>query len=141
MELIVETTSPEPTPGFTGPVADLLAFLSFGASERYGALHPLSGVANLLRRRHGVDLMPLFSFGDAVPEDEEDERELERLWQDPILLAQSCAAVIGKLEREPRLQDLSAGHPELVPRLRELQAIAEWAAIRDARVRLTYRLD
>lgn len=140
MQLIVETSNPEAHPGFTGPVEDLIAFLSFGASERYGALHPLSGVANILRRKHGVDLMPLFSFGDAVPEDEEDERELLRLWQEPGPLAATCSAVIEKLQAEPRLQELSVGHPELVPRLRDLQAIAEWAAARNAQVRLTYRL-
>jgi hypothetical protein len=140
MQLIVETNNPEAHPGFTGPVEDLIAFLSFGASERYGALHPLSGVANILRRKHGVDLMPLFSFGDAVPEDEEDERELLRLWQEPGPLAATCTAVIEKLQAEPRLQELSAGHPELVPRLRDLHAIAEWAAARNAQVRLTYRL-
>ena len=43
MELIVETTDPEPHPGFTGPA---------------------------------LDLLPLFTFGDAVPEDDEDRREL-----------------------------------------------------------------
>lgn len=140
MQLIVETSNPEAHPGFTGPAEDLIAFLSFGASERYGALHPLSGVANILRRKHGVDLMPLFSFGDAVPEDEEDERELLRLWQEAGPLAATCSAVIEKLQAEPRLQELSVGHPELVPRLRDLQAIAEWAAARNAQVRLTYRL-
>ena len=140
MELIVETTAPEPHPGFSGPALDLLTFLTFGASERYGALHPLSGVANLLRRRHGVDLLPLFHFGDAVPEDEEDERNLEALWQDPDRLAATCAAVTEKLQSVPRLQELSGGFPGLVPRLEDLQRIAEWAAARGAHIRLTYRL-
>ncbi len=141
MELIVETTDPEPHPGFTGPALDLLTFLTFGASERYGALHPLSGVANILRRKHDVDLLPLFSFGDAVPDDDEDRRELERLWLDPLPLAACCAVVAEKVGSVPRLQELSEGFPELLPRLRDLQRIAEWAAARDARVRITYRLD
>jgi len=140
MELIVETTDPESPPGFAGSVTDLLTFLTFGASERYGALHPLSGVANILRRKHGVDLLPLFSFGDAVPEDEEDERELVRLWQDPNALASCCATVIETIGAVPRLQELSQGFPELLPRLTDLQRIAEWAAERGARVRITYRL-
>ena len=140
MELIVETTAAEPHPGFRGPVLDLLAFLTFGASERYGAMHALSGVANILRRKHAVDLMPLLHFGDAVPEDEEDERNLEALWQDPAPLAACCAAVVEKLRAEPRLQELAAGFPELIPRLEDLRQIAEWAAARDARVRVTYRL-
>ena len=141
MELIVETTDPSPHPGFAGPATDLLAFLTFGASERYGAMHPLSGVANILRRKHNVNLLPLFTFGDAVPEDEEDERELERLWQEPEPLAACCTAVIETIEATPRLQELSASHPDLLPRLADLRRIAQWAAARGARVRLTYRLD
>jgi hypothetical protein len=140
MELIVETTAAEPHPGFSGPELDLLTFLTFGSSERYGARHPLSGVANILRRKHNVDLLPLFSFGDAVPEDEEDERYLERIWQDPGPLAASIAAAVETIESSERLQELSAGAPELIPRLRDLQRIAEWAAARDAKVRITYRL-
>lgn len=141
MELIVETTDPEPHPGFSGPVTDLLTFLTFGASERYGALHPLSGVANILRRKHNVDLLPLFSFGDAVPDDEEDERELVRLWQEPMALAACCATVIETVRAVPRLQELSQGFPELLPRLSDLQHIAEWASERGARIRITYRLE
>lgn len=140
MDLIVETTSPEPHPGFTGPEQDLLAFLSFGASERYGSLHPLSGVANLMRRRHNVDVAPLFTFGDAVPDDDEDRRELERLWQEPGPLAASCAAAVAALNESPRLQDLAAGFPDLAPRLTDLEQIARWAFQHGARVRITYRL-
>ncbi|MGD9894405.1 MAG: hypothetical protein AB7R89_03075 [Dehalococcoidia bacterium] len=141
MELIVETTDPEPHPGFSGPPVDLLTFLTFGASERYGALHPLSGVANILRRKHNVDLLPLFTFGDAVPDDEEDERELDRIWQDPTPLAACCATVIETIRATPRLQELSQGFPALLDRLADLQRIAEWAAERDACIRITYRLD
>jgi cAMP phosphodiesterase len=103
-------------------------------------LHPLSGVANLLRRKHAVDVLPLFSFGDADPDDAEDERELERLWQDPARLAESCAAAAAAIESVPRLQELATGFPDLVPRLRDLETIARWAAGRDAKVRITYRL-
>jgi hypothetical protein len=141
VDLIVETTAPELHPGFTGPHLDLLTFLTFGASERYGAMHPLSGVANLLRRRHGVNLGPLFTFGDAVPDDDEDRRELERLWQDADPLAQCCTAVIAAVSGNARLQELAQGFPDLLPRLADLQHIAEWAAARGARVRITYRLD
>jgi hypothetical protein len=140
MDLIVETTDPAPHPGFSGPATDLLTFLSFGASERYGAMHPLSGVASILRRKHGVDLLPLFSFGDAVPEDEEDERYLERIWQEPGPLGASAAAAVERLGAVPRLQELAQGFPELIPRLEDLVRIAAWAAERGARVRLTYRL-
>lgn len=141
MELIVETTADEAHPGFSGPVVDLLTFLTFGASERYGAMHPLSGVANILRRKHGVNLLPLFTFGDAVPEDDEDRRELERLWQEPLPLAESCAAAAAAIAATPRLQELSRDFPQLLARLADLERIAQWAAERDAKVRITYRLD
>lgn len=140
MDLIVETSDRAPHPGFGGPALDLLTFLTFGASERYGSLHPLSGVANILRRKHGVDLLPLFTFGDAVAEDEEDERYLERIWQDAAPLAACCTAVADMIVSVPRLRELSEGFPELRPRLHDLRQIAEWAASRGARVRLTYRL-
>ena len=143
MELIVETTDPEPHPGFAGPALDLLTFLTFGATERYGSRHPLFGIANILRRKHGVDLLPLFSFGDADPDDEEDERELVRLWQEAEPLARCCAAVREGIAGSERLQELlaEAETPELLPRLTDLQRIAEWAAERGAKVRLTYRLE
>jgi hypothetical protein len=112
MELIVETSDPESHPGFSGPWLDLLTFLTFGASERYGARHPLSGVANILRRKHNLDLTPVFHFGDAVPEDEEDERNLAALWQDPEPLAAACRAAIATIEASARLQELSVDAPE-----------------------------
>ena len=142
MDLIVETSAREPHPGFGGPPLDLLTFLTFAASERYGARHPLSGIANILRRKHGVDLLPLLTFGDAVPEDEEDERELQRLWQDAPPLAACCAAVLAGIAESDRLQELlsQAETPALLHRLVDLQRIADWAAEREARVRLTYRL-
>ena len=114
--------------------------LSFGASESYGALHPLSGVVNILRRKHGVDLLPLFTFGDAVPEDDEDRRELEHLWQDAERLAACCAAVVAGIGESARLQELAADFPELIPRLTDLERSATWAAQRGAKVRITYRL-
>jgi hypothetical protein len=91
----------------------------------HGALHPLSGVANVLRRRHAVDLQPLFTFGDAVPEDDEDQRELERLWQEPAPLAACCAAVLTAVQGDERLQELARDVPDLLPRLADLQRIAE----------------
>lgn len=140
VELLVETTAEQPHPGFRGSPLDLLTFVSFGASERYGSLHPLSGVANILRRKHGVNLLPLMTFGDADPDDDEDRRELVRLWQPPTALADCCAAVIAAVQTTPRLQELSECAPALLPRLRDLEQIARWAAAHDAWVRITYRL-
>jgi|GEM_PF-2700081 len=140
MDLIIETTDPAPHPGFNGPALDLLTFLTFGASERYGARHPLSGVANILRRKHTLDLSPIFHFGDAVPEDEADEQNLAALWQDAAPLATACRAAVTTIQSSDRLRELAEGAPELLPRLDELAAIADWAEEREAKVRITYRL-
>ena len=152
MILIVETTAGEtagetvdgeavdPAPSFRTDPEQLLAFLSFGAAERYGSLHPLSGVVNLLRRRHDVDTRPLLSFGDAVPGDEEDERELERLWQEPGPLAEAAAGAAAAIRTNERLSSLARDFPRLPDLLDDLAAIARWAADRGARIRLTYRL-
>ncbi len=139
-ELIVETTASEPHPGFRTDPQNLLTFLSFGASERYGSLHPLSGVANLLRRRHDVDVMPLLTFGDAVPDDELDEQELLRLWQEPGPLEQSATAAAAAIRANERLASLARDFPDLPDLLDDLAGIARWAADRKARVRITYRL-
>src|SRR5712691_2671766 len=111
--LIVETSVPEPAPEFAGPSNDLIAFLSFVVAERYGALHPLSAAANVLRKRLRIDLRPLMEFGDAEPEDEEDERSLRRLWQAPRPLAESALAVASALRTDEQLAGLVRDFPAI----------------------------
>ena len=139
-EVLVETTAPEPPPHFHGPTDDLLAFLSFLAYERYGSTHELSAAANLLRRQHRIDTGPLFEFGDAEPEDDEDRAILERLWQPAGPLAEAAAACAAAIREDEALQKLIRGYPRIPDRLDDLATIARWAEDRGARVRVTYRL-
>jgi len=139
--LIVDTTADEECPlEFLGESADVVYFISFAHSERYGAGHPLAKAAGLLKRRLGVDLAPLLTFADARIESSEEERALESMWQDAAPLAECALSAAAALESTPELRDLSADFPELPERLRELAAMADWAAERGAKVRLTYVL-
>jgi hypothetical protein len=139
--LIVETTADGECPvDFLGDTADLVYFISMAHSERYGASHPLAKTSAILKRRLRIDIGPLLTFGDARAENEEEERLLDRLWQDAGPLATSARQAADAIERTPELRALTADFPELPLRLRELAQMATWAAERDARVRLTYAL-
>jgi hypothetical protein len=63
---------------------------------------------------------------------------LEDLWQDARPLAEAARTVAGAIEGTAELCALTSSFPELPERLRELAEIAEWAAGRGAKVRLTY---
>jgi hypothetical protein len=139
--LIVETTAAEDCPlEFLGESADVVYFISFAHSERYGSGHPLSKAAGVLKRRLGIDLSPLLTFADARIEGSEEEAALEAMWQDAEPLAACARAVAGAIESGDELRELTADFPELPERLRELAAMADWAAAIGARVRLTYVL-
>jgi hypothetical protein len=139
-ELIVETSAGKPAPGFRHDTADLVSFLSFVAAERYGSTHPLSVLANRLRRRHRIDLGPLWEFYEADAEDEQDRAQLERIWQAPGPVAQAAAEAAAALQADPDAAALAAGFPHLGGLLEDLAANARWAQSRGARLRLTYRL-
>lgn len=139
--LIVETTGSEECPlDFLGDASDIVYFISFAHSERYGADHPLASAARILKHKLRVPVTPLLTFADARSENEQEERLLETLWQDPAPLEDSARRAAEAIEGTPELRELTAGFPELPQRLRELAAMAAWAAERGARVRLTYAL-
>lgn len=139
--LIVETTAGEEPPvDFLGPSSDIVYFISFAHTERYGADHPLARAAAILKRRLRVNIAPLMTFADARVEDEEDAAILERAWQDSAPLAESARAAASAIESDPELREFTSDFPELPERLRELAEIAAWAAQRGARVRLSYVL-
>jgi len=65
--LIVETAAGEKCPlDFLGETSDLVYFMSFAYSARFGADHPLARAATVLRHKLGIDLAPLLTFGDAT---------------------------------------------------------------------------
>jgi hypothetical protein len=137
--LIVETTAAEPCPvDFLGDTADIVYFISMAHTERYGADHPLAKAAAILKRTLRVNMAPLLKFADARTEDAAEEHMLEDLWQDARPLAEAARTVAGAIEGTAELRALTSSFPELPERLRELAEIAEWAAGRGAKVRLTY---
>jgi hypothetical protein len=137
--LIVETTSDEPCPiDFLGDTADIVYFISMAHTERYGADHPLAKAAAILKRQLRVNMTPLLKFADARTDNAAEEQMLEGLWQEAAPLAEAASSVAEAIAGTPHLLELTAAFPELPDRLRELSDIAEWAAERGAKVRLTY---
>jgi hypothetical protein len=140
--LYFETDAPEPCPiEFGGPNDILVFFLSLAFSTRYGALHPLSQLSLLLRGEYKINMTPLTTFADRNVEVEADRIELERVWQDAASLADNLRAVTEKLASgDERIAALTADAPGLRELLADVQRMAEWAAERGARVRLTFEL-
>jgi alkylhydroperoxidase/carboxymuconolactone decarboxylase family protein YurZ len=137
--LIVETSGTEACPhDFLGDTADIVYFISFAHSERYGADHPLAKAAAVLKRKLRINLAPLMNYADARTENADEEAHLERLWQDAEPLAESARTTAEAIASNAELRDLTSDLPELPERLRELAAIAAWAAERGEQVRLTY---
>lgn len=126
---------------FGGPSEILVYFLSLAFSTRYGSQHPLSRLALLLRGEYGIDMKPLTTFAGREVEEEADAEELERVWQDAGPLAKTIGGVVEALgSDDTRIHGLTAEATGLRERLSELGAMAEWAAERGARVRMTFEL-
>ncbi len=139
-ELRVDTRAEGTPPEFGGPTGDLVYFLSFAVAERYGATHELSGVARILRERSSRALRPLLTFAEDNAADAEDRDDMERIWQPAAPVAEAADWVANELRASPRLQELSAGFPDLLPRLDDLARIAAWSAERGSEIRLLFRL-
>jgi hypothetical protein len=144
-ELRVETRAEGEAPGFAGPTADLVYFLSFAVAERFGSTHDLSGVARVLRSRatdqsRGDQLRPLLTFAEDTPEDPEERQDMEKIWQPARPVAVAASWTAEEIRRSERLRDLAAAFPDLVPRLDDLAEIAAWSADRSAEIRLLFRL-
>lgn len=138
-----EADTAEPCPiAFGGDTADLVYFLSFAFSARYGARHDLAALSLRLRGGHGkIDPTPLLTFADRNAEDAVDRRELDRVWQDAAPLAHCCRRVVEAFDRgDPEDAATLARYPHLRDRVDDLRRMAEWAARRGARVRITFEL-
>lgn len=119
----------------------VLFFASWAFSVQFGAMHELARAALHIERKHKVKLRPLLRYADRHLEDEADRQELERVWQPAVELAENCRAVATALESDDAtLAELVAGYEALPLRLRELAAMCDWAASRNARVRLSFDL-
>ena len=81
-------------------------------------------------------------YADRNVEGEADKRELERSWQPAADLATCARAIANAWDRpDERLAPLIEGYEHLPPRLLELAAMCDWAAARDARVRMSFDLE
>ena len=140
--LFLETDAGEPCPiEFGGPSDVLVYFVSLAFATRYGSQHPLSQLSLLLRGERKINMTPLTTFADRNVEVDADRVELERVWQDAAPLAATLRGVNDALASDDaRIAALTAGHPDLRNRLDDLRRMAEWAAGRGARVRLSFEL-
>ena len=136
--LVFETTAGDPPIEFLGDSSDIVYFISMAHSERYGADHPLAKASSIIKRRLRVPMGPLLNFGDAAAENAVEEELLGRLWQDATGLAECARSVASAIDSNDELQEMTSALPELPERLRELAAMADWAAGQDAQVRLTF---
>jgi hypothetical protein len=141
-QFFFETDAAQPCPvAFGGDASALVYFLSLAFSTRYGSQHELSRLALLLRGEYKINLSPITTFADRDVEVEADANELDRVWQDAAPLAASLRDVVRALDSDDaRIHALIADTPDLLPRLRDLLEMAEWASKRDARVRMTFLL-
>ncbi len=141
--LILDYDPPQPdAPDFVSETADLVYFLSWAFSARYGANHEMSVASLVLRGEFGIDLQPLLTYADRAVEEPADADALERAWQDAAPLAECCEKVATALgSDETRLASLREEYPALRDNIEELGRFASWAAERGARVRVTYTLE
>ncbi len=141
--IILDFDPPRPeSPEFEHETSDLVYFLSWAYSARFGASHELSQVALILRGEFKIDLSPLLTFADRNVEDQEDQDILDRSWQDAGPLAQCCEEVARALNSDhERLREVARDYPGLCPSVEELGRIAGWSAERGSRVRVTYEME
>jgi hypothetical protein len=141
--IIIDYDPPEAgAPQLEGDSSDLVYFLSFAFSQRYGATHEMSVAALVLRGEFKINTAPLLTFADRDVEEPGDEATLERAWQDGIDLAECCRAVAAALgSDERRLVALRADFPRLQDLVWQLGECAAWAATGGLRIRVTYELE
>ena len=138
--VIVDFDPPQAdAPAFESDTSDLVYFLSWAFSTRYGANHEMSIAALILRGEFKINLAPLLTFADRDVEDPADEEALEQAWQEPQPLAECCRQVADALLSEDRrLSQLREDYPGLRDAILELGRVADWAGQRGCRIRTTY---
>lgn len=131
-----------PPPSFEDDTAELVYFLSWAFSARYGADHELSHFSMLLRGEYGIDLRPLLTFADREIEMDADAEMLDRAWQEAGPLAETCARVARTMALDDsRIVSIREQYPALRGLIEQLAAIADRAASHSARIRITFEMD
>jgi hypothetical protein len=140
--IVLDFDPPRPdAPQIEGDSSDLVYFLSWAFSARYGGNHEMSVASLVLRGEFGIDLRPLLTFADREVEMDADAEMLDRAWQDPGPLADCCDAVAKAFRSgERRLAAVAEEYPRLVDQLVELGQIASWAADNGLRMRVTFSM-
>jgi hypothetical protein len=138
--IIVDFDPGQPeAPELKSDTSDLVFFLSWAFSTRYGANHEMSIAALVLRSEFKINLVPLLTFANRDVEDPADEEALEQAWQDAAPLAETCGLVVDALASDDRrMSQLRDDYPGLRAAIAELGELAGWAAERGARIRTTY---
>ena len=141
MRLTIEVEGEGGAGALPGEGATLVAFMSFAAVRGFGARHPLIALAERVAEL-GVRLWPLTTFYERLPEDAEDEANLERAWQEADPLAASLDVLATVLAGDERAAVFvrRAGAETLAAEAEALRAVAERAARAKRLVRLTYEL-
>lgn len=129
-------------PQIEGDSSDLVYFLSWAFSARYGANHEMSLASLVLRGDFGIDLKPLLTFADRNVEEPEDEEQLRRAWQEAAPLAETCARIAEALDSgEKRLETVQEDYPALRDTIAALGRLAAAADSRGATIRVTFELE
>jgi hypothetical protein len=145
--VIVESdaSQPERDPSdlfsFSVETIDLLALLSFGYAEPFGSQHQLTRFVRRLRQKHSIDITPLMTFYDRDVTDAEDLANLDAAWQPAAALSTTLQATLTALGDDRETAALLDGFDQLHTLLPELSAMADWAAAREARIRLSFSMD
>ena len=141
--IVIDYDPPEArAPQLQGDSSDLVYFLSFAFSQRYGATHDISIAALALRGEFKINTAPLLLFADREIEEPGDADTLERAWQDALGLAESCRAVAAAMGSDDRrMTVLRTDFPHLQDLVGQLGECAAWAATGGLRIRVTYVLN
>ena len=128
--IVIDYDPPEAgAPQLEGDSSDLVYFLSFAFSQRYGASHEMSVAALVLRGEFKINTAPLLTFADREIEEPSDADTLERAWQDGLGLSECCRAVATALNSdERRMVALRGDYPRLPELVWQLGECAAWAA-------------
>lgn len=129
-------------PELPGGGAALVAFMSFALARGLGGQHPLTALAEHLRREHRVALGPFERFYEGVPEDAEDLALLERMWQPVGELTEALAGLLACLRGDELGRTLAArgGAEGLEAEAATLHGLLASEAGGGIRVRLSYEL-
>ncbi len=129
-------------PELPGGGAAFVAFLSFALARGLGGQHPLTALAEHLRRDHRLRLGPFERFYEGVPEDEEDAALLERMWQPAAELEEAVSGLAACLESDELGRALAERGAALglACEAAALRELLREPAVRRARVRLSYEL-